>query len=394
MTPAGAARLAWGLTALTAVLLACGLALGRSVSEGWLIPIAASFAPVGALIAARRRENPIGWLFLAFGVIAAVDFAAYQYARHALVVDPGSLPAGHVAANVAVHAWHPAFGLFVFSFLLFPNGRLLSPRWRWAAGATAVTYGGLAVSGIFEASFLRELAGDLPAKPLFGGPVAEVAGAVFASLLMANLAMLVVAGVSLGLRLHRSRGEERQQVKWFAATVALVMFAFPLILLVSGQAYGVALFPLIPVSAAVAILRHRLFDIDVVINRALVYGGLTAVLAGAYVALVLVLQLALSPLTEDSGLAVAGSTLGVAGLFGPARARIQEAVDRRFYRRRYDARRTLEVFVGRLRHEVDLDALGGELRAVVDETLQPAHVSLWLRPELARSRNASETLRP
>jgi hypothetical protein len=366
---------AWGLAAAGLVLLACGIGLDPSLQQGWLLPIAPSFALVGAFIASRRPENPIGWLFLGFGVIAAVDFAAYSYAYRTLVSHPGSLPAGDVAASVAHHVWHPGFGLFVFSFLVFPRGRLLSPRWRWAAGATVVTYAGLAVSGIFDAGFL-DAEPDLPAKPLFHGPVEEIASTVFGILLFANLALLVVAGASLILRLRRSGGEERQQIKWFAYTVAFVMFAFPVTLSVLDDAYGVFLFPLVPASAAVAILRYRLYDIDVVVNRTLVYGALTATLGGAYLASVLLLQLVLSP---SSDLAIAGSTLAVAALFRPARSRIQTFVDRRFYRRRYDAVRTIERFGAYLRDEVDLDALRAELRGVVAETVQPAHVSLWLR---------------
>jgi hypothetical protein len=375
MTGRRAAIVARGLAGTAVLLLACGLALRPSLSQGWLIPISSSFAVVGALIASRRPGNPIGWLFLGFGVLAAIDFVAYQYAYRALVTHPGSLPAGNVAISVADHLWHPGFGLFVLSFLLFPNGRLLSPRWRWAAHATVVTYGGLAVSGIFEAGFLKAEE-NLPAKPLFHGLVEHVASVVFGVLLFANLALLVVAGVSLVLRLKRSHGEERQQVKWFVYTVAFVMFFFPVSLFGLGQAYGVALFPLIPASAAVAILKYRLYDIDVVVNRTLVYGALTATLAGAYLASVLVLQLVLSP---SSDLAIAASTLAVAALFRLARSRIQALVDRRFYRRKYDAQRTLETFSARLRDEVSLDALGAELRGVVAETMQPAHVSLWLR---------------
>ena len=368
-------RAPWGLAAAALVLLAGGIGLDPSVSQVWLLPIAVSFAFVGALIASRRPENPIGWLFVAFGVIAAVDFAAYSYAYRALVSHPGALPGGDVAAAAAAHVWHPGFGLFVFSFLVFPRGRLLSPRWRWVAGATVVTYAGLAVSGIFEAGFLEDES-DLPAKALFHGPVEEVASVVFGILLYVNLALLVVAGTSLIIRLRRSRGEERQQLKWFAYTVALVMFVFPVMLFGLGAAYGVLLFPLIPASAAVAILKYRLYDIDVVVNRTLVYGALTATLAGAYLASVLVLQLVLSP---SSDVAIAASTLAAAALFRPARSRIQSLVDRRFYRRRYDAHRALESFAARLRDEVSLEALDAELRAVVRDTVQPAHVSLWLR---------------
>jgi hypothetical protein len=235
------------------------------------------------------------------------------------------------------------------------------------------------VSGIFDSGFI-DGDSDLPAKPLFEGSVEKIASTVFGILLFVNLALLVVAGTSLILRLRRSRGEERQQIKWFAYTVAFVMFAFPVSLFGLGDAYGVFLFPLIPASTAMAIFKYRLYDIDVVVNRTLVSGALTATLAGAYLASVLVLQLVLSP---SSDVAIAASTLAAAALFRPARSRIQSLVDRRFYRRRYDAHRALESFAARLRDEVSLDALDVELRAVVRDTVQPAHVSLWLR-EAAR----------
>jgi hypothetical protein len=370
------ARLAWGAAALTSLLLAIGVALPGSLAQGWLVMIATSFAGVGALIASRRPENPTGWLFLGFGAVAAVVFLAHQYAYYTLVSHPGSLPAGDVAAMIAAHHWHAGFGLFVFSFLVFPDGRLLSPHWRWVARATVVTYGGLALSGIFDTKFQEDADVPFPVKPLFGGVIADVATPVFGTLILVNLLLLLVAAASLLLRLRRSHGEARLQVKWFVYGVAFVMVAIPLSILGLGEAYGVVLLPLVPASAAVAILKYRLYDIDVVINRTLVYGALTGLLGGAYLASVLLLQLVVSP---SSNLAIAGSTLAVAALFRPARARIQEAVDRRFYRRKYDAHRTLDAFSARVRDEVALDALSAELRGVVAQTLQPAHVSLWLR---------------
>lgn len=373
-----ARRVSWGAAGTALVALLVGLTLGSSLADsGFLLLMAVPFSAVGALLAAKRSSNPIGWLLLAFGVVAAVDFLAYQYAERTLVDHPGSL-AGDVAASIAAHIWHPAFGFFVFSFLLFPNGRLLSPRWRWVAGATLVVYGGMALSGPFDTEILQEFF-DAPVQPLFYGAVAEVGTVVFGALLFANLAMLPLAGASLLVRLRRSTGEERQQVKWFTLTVAFVVFAFPVILFASGTAYGVFLFPLIPASAAVAILKYRLYDIDLVINRTLVYGALTAVLAGSYLACVVVLQLVLRPLTGDDGPAVAVSTLAVASLFRPARACVQSLVDHRFYRRRYDAGQTLHAFTARLRHQVELDVVSADLRAVTHETLQPTYVSVWLR---------------
>ena len=198
----------------------------------------------------------------------------------------------------------------------------------------------------------------------------------------------ILSMASLVVRFRRSAGVERQQLRWMAAAATLVVLGWLLNALLD-QAFGInsAYFlPIVllslPVAAAVAVLRYRLYDLDLVVNRALVYGALTALLAGSYLGLVLLLQEVLSP---DSDFAVAGSTLAVAALVRPARSRIQALVDRRFYRRRYDAAQTVEAFSGRLRDEVELDALSGELRGVVEETMQPAHVSLWLRePEAAR----------
>jgi hypothetical protein len=339
-------------------------------------PIAPAFTLVGALIASKRRANPIGWLYLAFGVIASIVLFAFAYGWHTLATDPGSLPGGQVAATIAAHLWHPAFGLIIASVLLFPNGRLLTPRWRWALRATVAISALMLLTGIFESKYLTTELGLPGARPLFDGELERLSTPVFGSLLGATVLMLLVAACSLLLRLHRARGEERQQVKWFVYTVTCVMFSVPLSLLVTGVALGVALLPLIPISAAVAILKYRLYDIDVVVKRTLIYGALTAVLGGAYVGGVLVLQLVLSP---SSDLAIAGSTLAVAALFRPLRTRIQALVNRRFYRSAYDAARTVEQFGAQLRDEVSLEALSEDLRAVVVQTMHPTHVSLWLR---------------
>jgi hypothetical protein len=369
-------RLPWIALGLGVLLLALGAALHPE--DGiYYAPIGVGFLGVGALLGHTHPGNPIGWLLLGFGLVASVASFTEQYAHHALVVDT-SLPAGNLAAAVGTHIWHPGFGLFVFAFILFPEGRLLSPRWRWMAWATVVVYGGLLLSGPFDKELLDL---NVPAAhPLVHGTAADVGGAVFGALLIANLVLLAIAAVSLVLRLRRSRGEERLQVKWFCYVVAFVLVTFSVSVMVVGQGtLGVVLFPLIPIAAGISIFKYRLYDIDVVINRTLVYAALTAVLATTYLAIVLLLQFALDPVTSGSSLAVAVSTLAVAALFRPARTRIQATVDRRFYRRRYDAARTLERFATRLREQVDLEALGGELRGVVQETMQPAHVSLWLR---------------
>jgi hypothetical protein len=365
--------LPWVGVAISAVAVAAGFALDLGNANSlYLPPIAIPFVAVGALLALRLPGNPIGWLFLGFGTVASVDYLAEQYSHRALAAG-SDLPAADVVTSFAAHFWHPFFSLFVFAFLLFPDGRLVSPRWRWFAYAALAVYGLLALSAPLDTSYIGP---DYPgAHALFSGTATDVATIVHEVALSLNLLLLPMAGLSLVRRLRRSTGRRHEQVRLFAYTVAAVMIAFPLLLFATGSAYGVLLLPLIPISAGVAILRHRLFDLDIVINRALVYGALTIALGAVYLGLVLLVGLAVG----RSGFAVAVSTLAVAALFRPARARIQAGVDRRFYRRRYDAARTLEAFGLRLRDELDLEALADDLRGVVADTVQPAHVSLWLR---------------
>jgi len=218
-----------------------------------------------------------------------------------------------------------------------------------------------------------------------GLPSADTVGAAVGWLALVSV---VLAATSLILRFRRSSGERRQQIKWIATAGALFAFVtgavMPAVYSLGGpeevgQAAVLLALSIIPIAAGLAILRHRLYDIDVVINRTLVYGALSATLALLYGGGVVLLGQLFAPLTRGSDLAIAGSTLAVAALFRPLRTRIQRAVDRRFYRHKYDSARTLEGFSARLREQVDLDALGGELQAVVRETMAPAHVSLWLR---------------
>ncbi|HET9560281.1 MAG TPA: hypothetical protein VFS70_24335, partial [Actinomycetota bacterium] len=299
------------------------------------------------------------------------------YVERGLVRDPGSLPGPHWAAWAEAVVWHPAFALLAFLLLLFPHGRLPSRRWRPFAWFTVVVYLTLSVSAGVAPGAVELYYPE--AAPPVRLPVGSAADVVFGVLLPAQLLLLVVALVSLVVRLRRATGEERQQVKWFVYTVVVVILAFVAGLVVLGAGYLFPLFGLIPVSVAVAVFKYRLYDIDRLINRTLVYGLLTALLIGVYAALVFLLGRLLDPATGDSALAVAASTLAVAALFQPARRRVQELVDRRFNRRRYDAARTVEVFSGRLRDQVDLDTLSSELLTVVDRTVQPASASLWLR---------------
>ena len=391
-----AARLSWSLCAVSVALVVASLVfslLARDVpNQGdfgtlfdFLFGLAMLVFPVvGALIASRRPENSIGWLFCAVGVPLGLSGAANGWAAYALFENPGGLPGAELAAWLAEWIFLPAiFAVPSLLFLLFPDGRPPTRRWRPVVLLVAVATFAATVAGALSPGRLEERPFRGVDNPVgiegAGGALDAISGVGFSVLFIS----ILLAVVALVLRFRRARGDERQQLKWFASAAALFALACVAALTpwmgssdTVGQMAILLAFAGIPVAAGVAILRYRLYDIDVVINRALVYGALTATLAGAYLGLVLLLQLALSP---GSDLAIAGSTLAVAALFRPARARIQAAVDRRFYRHRYDAARTLQRFGGRLRDEVDLAALDAELSAVVRETLQPTHVSLWLR---------------
>ena len=352
----------------------------------------ASYAGVGALVASRRPSNPVGWIFWLIGLFFSAGFMALGYGDYALLVRPGELPGG----ELAVWVWTWSGGLFLLGptliFLLFPTGRLPSPRWVplvWLAGAGgAGSAGAAALSPGYLPDYSPRIENPLGSGGAIGELAASVADPAGALMLLAFFLSLV----AMIVRLRGAHGVERQQLKWFTYACGVLAAAGLASVLAPGRegALGDAIFVVvwlalvaIPVAAAIAILRHRLFDIDLVINRTLVYGALTACLALAYWASVVLLGQLLRPLTSESDLAIAASTLAVAALFRPLRGRIQAVVDHRFYRRSYDAARTLESFSARLRDQVDLDALSVELEAVVSETMAPAQVSLWLRPRRA-----------
>jgi len=339
----------------------------------------AAFMAVGALIVANRPGNAIGWVFSAIALLAVTGALAEEYAGYAVWTRPGVLPGGVLAGWYAGWAWYPTVALaLVFTPLLFPDGRPPSPPWRlvaWLAVATTALFVGFAAVQ--------------PTIELDDGHVVDnpigVAGVTDPddSLLNIALGLLVVAAVvSLVVRFRRSRGEERLQLKWFTYAGAVL----PVLLVgdllpdtVSNVLFALGItFP--PVAAGIAVLRYRLYEIDRLINRTLVYGLLTTLLAGVYAGLVLVLGRLFGDLGDrPPSWAVAGATLAVAALFQPARQRVQRLVDRRFNRARYDAARTVERFSARLRDQVDLDTLSAELLAVVDQTVQPTRASLWLR---------------
>jgi len=389
-----AARIAWGLAGLSLMLLVSGQALGLSVTsrdagggiivEGVILALVVVFSVVGTLIVSRHPRNPIGWIFCGVAVATGLATLAGGYAEYWFVGSGGSKWLGETAAWYASYSWIP-FVLVpaTFVLLLFPDGRLLSRRWRVVAWCAGLGIASLVLTSALAEGPLDDLPQVINPYGVIGRPALEPFEALSALLLLVGIAG---SALSLILRFRRAGREQRQQIKWLAMAGAVsgvtVVVGTASYEFLSDSLVNAAIMLSVlglPLAAGVAILRYRLYDIDVVINRTLVYGALTASLAATYLGSVLLLQLALSGLTEDSGLAVAASTLAVAALFRPARRRIQAAVDRRFYRRKYDAARTLERFGTRLRDEVDLDALGSELSGVVAETMQPASVSLWLR---------------
>jgi hypothetical protein len=392
---------AWSLCALC-VALAAGSFLfallnGRSpreilIDEGIVAvaTLAVAFSVLGALIASHRPANPTGWIFCAAAVFQGISICGYEYATYALLTQPGSLPLGAEASWIAQWIWAPGLGLIlVFLPLLFPDGRPPSRRWRPVAWLGGLSIGLNFVSAVV---FLWPQRGPVLVGP--EGPAEEgTSHAMFVVVEFAAFPMMLVAGlgavVSLVVRFRRSRGAERQQIKWFASASVLT-FAFVFVwnglldaesalLQATFAVLSVVLVPAIPVATGIAILRYRLYDIDRLINRALVYGTLTALLVLIYVGAVVAMQEVFRTLAGgEFQLAVVASTLAIAALFGPLRRRVQEFIDRRFYRGKYDAAKTLAAFNAHLREETDLDALGAGLVRVVKETLQPAHASLWL----------------
>jgi hypothetical protein len=396
-------RIAWSvcalslaLTALALLLLALNLSQPNTHIFDWwfgntLIVIDVT---VGAIVASRRPENPIGWLLLLSGLAISINHFGAQYAIYALLAQPGSLPAGEALAWIASWLLPIYSGLQVFYLLLFPTGRLPSRRWRPLAWLTvAYILVGVILSAFSSGAYLGSL-----------GPIRNPLGIegftnFYKALLYTVSPLLYVAvALSLLMRLRRAVGVERQQLKWFAYSAAI--FALGIVLIVIPIAIdtpswyewvGTAIFTAsgaaITISIGIAILRYRLYEIDTLINRTLVYGALTAMLAVIYFGGVTTIEAIFRALTaqeQQPQIAIVVSTLVIAALFNPLRRRIQSFIDRRFYRSKYDARKTLEGFSAKLRDETDLEALNNELVGVVRETMQPAHVSLWLRPETPR----------
>jgi len=349
------------------------------------------FAGIGALVVWQRPRHPVGWLLISVGFWLAALLLAERLGWHYLVKDQGASDRAVRLLWFANWAWIGVIvPLAIGVPLLFPTGRPLSPRWRGFANAVAAN------------AALFVLATALATGPLANYPSIEnpfgvwsvrasVRGCIFLGLMVGAL----VSISSVFVRFRRAEGIERQQIKWMWVAGGLLIAGFCIYATFESTyptvatALFIASVLAIPSAIGLAMFRLRLYDVDVIANRTLVYGVLTATLAVVYFGGVLLLGLLLAPITSDSGLKVAISTLAVAALFRPARARIQGLVDRRFYRRRYDAVVTVEAFNARLRDEIDLDSLVRELGAAVETTLQPAHLSLWLRSQPRRRRRSA-----
>jgi hypothetical protein len=383
---------AWSMLAIYAAGLAFTAVLAvanGSVAEGHVIllylPAFTAFMVVGALVVARRPANAIGWMFSTIGLLVVGASLASEYSHYAYVTQPGAQPFAVAAAWYGSWAAYPIFGLtFTFTLLLFPTGRLLSPHWRPIAWLAAIGITANSVLAALQPTLRLEYEGRTIPNPIgISGLPRPEQGAVGIVLTGLFVGVSLAACASLVVRFRRARGMERQQLKWFAYAAALMVTANAVgaLLPFSGDPGAALTIALLPVAAGIAILRHRLYDIDRLINRTLVYGLLTAVLGLGYVGAVLLLGQLFGGVTEDPpSWAVAGATLAVAALFQPARRRIQAVVDRRFNRRKYDAAKTVEAFSARLRDELDLDTLSAELLAVAHQTMQPTTAALWLRP--------------
>jgi hypothetical protein len=370
-------------------------AVPRAIGAVWGLVLLLILSTMGALIVARRPANRIGWSFVAAGLGLALQGFATQYAIYALLTNPGALPGAAWLAWISTWLTIPAiYSAFAALLLVFPTGRLLSPRWQPVAWMVVGWIVGVAV-GNFTYSPDPYLGAEAPVR--LGGAAGQIMNTIGSLAWLLAILAIPAAAASLVVRFRRSRGQERQQLKWLAyaaAMLALGVLGTGLISILDQLGWirpqftrpvwtvlaGVAILGVtgLPVTAGIAILKYRLYEIDRLINRTLVYGLLTALLAAVYAGLVLTLGQLLG--RQNSSLAVAGATLAVAALFRPGRRRIQRAVDRRFNRRRYDTARTIEAFAARLREQIDLDTLSTELVAVVDQTMEPTQVSLWLQP--------------
>jgi hypothetical protein len=394
--------LAWSLGILCVALLTFTLllfAFNRShpdvdVYGPWVqeTVVAVTFPALGLLILSRRPQHPIGWLFCGAGLVAGLDHFCGEYAIYAQQAQPNSLPGGEISAWIVSWLWVPFNALLVYVALLFPDGRPPSERWRpvaWLVGIAVVV--GVIVAALLPVPVCNVCSIENPLGIEGLESVSDLVDPLIEAFWYGVLGLVAVA--SLYVRFRHAGGVERQQIKWLAYAASLVVFGTILAYGVYGATgvrwtwqVGITLLAIglvgTPIAVGIAISRHRLYEIDTLINRTLVYGALTAALALLYFGGIVLLQSVFVALTgQQSTLAVVASTLLIATLFNPLRRRIQAFIDRRFYRRKYDARKTLEAFYAKLRDETDLDRLGVDLVEIVSETMQPAHASLWLRPD-------------
>jgi hypothetical protein len=422
MNPRTSAWLAWSLAGLSFAMFLAGFVLfllanaalasaswGADLSVGGVLvfsPLLA-FSLVGALIASGRPGNPIGWICLTVGLLSMLRVTLGYYGVYG-VARPGSVPFPVVLAGLGSWLWVPSAGLLgTYLLLLFPNGRLPSSRWRplaWLSGAVLVS----------TSAAIALKPGSIPGlggvRDPFGLEGATWVGAAALVAFLLLILCMLGSALSLLLRYRSSGGDEREQIKWiaFASSMVVVVTAITTVvsLLSPGEAWFAANTPAwlrlmqyaaqmslaaVPIAVGFAVLRYRLYDVDLLINRTIVYGSLTLLLAATYSAIVISLQYLLRALTgQESTVTVVASTLAIAALFDPLRRRVQTFVDRLFYRRKYDAARILEGFSAELRDETDLVTLSDRLLGVVSETMQPTHASLWLRPDRAPQRERGD----
>jgi hypothetical protein len=407
MSSRTAAWLAWSvcalslaLTALSFLLIALSLRQDAPIFFYWLEPaaIAVGYSVIGAIIASRLPNHPIGWLCCAIGFMGAVEHFSGEYAAYALLAHPETLLGGKAMLWISLWAWIVMFGLIVYLLLLFPNGRLPSRRWHTFAWLSAIlTLVAAILVAISPEAVLDTLGSSDNGRHSLSNPLgAEGLPNLYRPVQASVLALGLVAAASVVVGRRGARGMERQQIKWLLYAGAIWFVGNVLRTLVFppsvGVSWGVWVGYLLvgigglggPIAIGIAILRYRLYDIDLLINRTLVYGALTATLAAVYFGGVTATQAIFRALTgqeQQPQLAIVVSTLVIAALFNPLRRRIQSFIDRRFYRSKYDAAKTLEAFSAKLRDETDLEALSDDLVGVVRETMQPAHVTLWLRSD-------------
>jgi hypothetical protein len=390
--------LAWSLVVLSVMLLVGGITLDQMTRStaperpyygplDAVFPLATvlTFSVVGAIVASRQPRNAIGWIFCGIGLVVGLSSFTGSYAEYRLA--GGSAPGNFAETAAWFSSWSWTLWLYVpttFLLLLFPDGRLPSPRWRPVAWCAAFGIIGFVAGYALQPGPLE----DYPQIVNPYGVDSPILDAIaVAGTILAGTSMLASA-VSLIVRMRRAGSVERQQIKWLAYGGVLVVGAVFVggVIAIWSEEVGISLIIIgllgVPIFTGVAIARYRLYDIDFLINRTLVYGSLTVMLVALYLGGVVELQRLLSPVVGGSnGLATVASTLAIAALFNPLRRRVQAFVDRRFYRSKYDAAKTLEAFNSRLRNETDLDDLSNDLVGVASATMQPAHVSLWLRPD-------------